>query len=84
MIVPSGPICIQIRSHSKKVYTFIKRDLTSDFGVIKVSLSNILTVQNLNYFPRQILTNVEQKMEFNKIMSSDEEDNEEEESVYIG
>lgn len=77
MIVPSGPICIQIRSNSKKVYTFIKKDLASDFGVIKVSLSNIFTVKNLNYFPRQILTNVEQKMEFNKIMSSDEEDNEE-------
>ena len=73
--VPSSPMSAEIKPESSTSFTLIKKNVDADFGELKIDMKVLGIATRSGYWPRQILTEVEQKVEDdNNKVSSDEED----------
>lgn len=74
--LPIGPLSVQIESTSKSSLVLIKKDLEKDYGNFDIVFNILDKATTSGYMPRQIITEVDQKIEYHKVTSSDDEDEE--------
>jgi hypothetical protein len=60
--VPSSPLSVQIDSNSKSSLILIKKDLEADYGELNITFNILGKATNSGYMPRQIITEVDQKV----------------------
>lgn len=54
----------------------MKKDLDKDYGELNITFNILGKATTSGYMPRQIITEVDQKVEYSKVENSDEEDDE--------
>lgn len=73
--VPNSPMSLEIKAESNTSFTLIKKNIEGEFGNLEIELKALGIATRPGYWPRQIITEVEQKVEDdNNKASSDEED----------
>lgn len=72
--VPKSPMSAEIKGESSTSFTLIKKNIAEDFGELEIELKNLGVPTRTGYWPRQLLTEVEQRVEDDNKVSSDEED----------
>lgn len=65
---------VQIESNSKTSLILIKKDIDQDYGELNITFNILGKATNSGYLPRQIITEVEQKIEYTKASNSDDEE----------
>lgn len=65
---------MQIESNSRSSLILIKKDLNQDYGELNIVFNILGKATDSGYMPRQIITEVDQKVEYSKVNSSDEEE----------
>lgn len=72
--VPKSPMSVEIKGESNTSFTLIKKNVEEDFGELEIDMKVLGVATRSGYWPRQLLTEVEQKVEDDNKASSDEED----------
>lgn len=72
--LPTGPLSVELVADSSHNYTLIKKDVTKDFGELKIDIKVLGKATRPGYWPRQFITEIEQKQEDDKVSSDEEED----------
>ena len=74
--VPKIPMSMEIRAEADTSFTLIKQKIDEEFGELNMELKVLGLATRPGYWPKQIITQVEQKVEDdnNKESSDDEED----------
>lgn len=55
----------------------MKKDIEADYGELNITFNILGDATASGYLPRQIITEVDQKVEYNKVNNSDDEDEDE-------
>ena len=71
--LPTGSISCEIRSGSGANFTFMKKKVDEEMGELKVLVKVLGKATKSNYWPRQIITEVNQKVEDDKVSSDQDE-----------
>ena len=72
--VPFSPLSVQIESNSKTSLILMKRDIEKDYGELNITFNILGKATTSGYMPRQIITEVDQKVEYTKVNNSDDEE----------
>lgn len=68
--VPISPLSVQIQSQSKSSLILIKKNINEDYGDLNIVFNILGKATSAGYMPRQIITEVDQKVESKKENSS--------------
>ena len=71
--VPKSPMSAEIKAESFETFTLIKKDIGAEFGQLEIKLSVLGTATRSGYWPRQILTEGEPKVEDDDNKASSDE-----------
>lgn len=74
--IPISPISVQIESISGNSLVLMKEDFEKDFGELNITFNILGKATSAGYMPRQIITEVDQKVECVKAANSDEDEEE--------
>lgn len=74
--VPGSPMSVQIDSKLSQSIVLIKKNLDEDYGQLNIVFNILGMATTSGYMPRQIITEVDQKAEYNKVNNSDDDEDE--------